>query len=223
MKEYVRLKEFWNSCFSGLSGEKIEGRFISDANFNNAMNLYLKDGYKLLDYGCGTGWASFELAQMKNLSEIIGIDPSINAVNYANECAEKSSFNNMKFISSDESELNNYIDYFDMAISVNTLDVVPDEIIESILLNVSKSLKKDGVFIVCLNPLFDEKFMLETIKLEKRENCFFKDDVLRCNYKNVEEWKKVFSKYFDFQEYLTFAISENETIYPRQMYILVRK
>jgi len=153
-----------------------------------------------------------EISLTTLFKEGIGIDPSLNGISYANEVAKLSEMNNIKFIQGDENTILNYPNYFDFVITVNTLDVLPNEIVTKIIENLSKTLRDDGHLIVCLNPDFTREELTSLIKMTKDENMdyYYRDNIFRCNYESINEewlyWKRlvnrttsplsIFSKFF---------------------------
>lgn len=161
-----------------------------------------------------------EISLTTLFKEGIGIDPSLNGISYANEVAKLSEMNNIKFIQGDENTILNYPNYFDFVITVNTLDVLPNEIVTKIIENLSKTLRDDGHLIVCLNPDFTREELTSLIKMTKDENMdyYYRDNIFRCNYKSINEWCDLLGKYFTVVEIKEFSL--NEGPYKRRMIIL---
>lgn len=161
-----------------------------------------------------------EISLTTLFKEGIGINPSFNGISYANEVAKLSEMNNIKFIQGDENTILNYPNYFDFVITVNTLDVLPNEIVTKIIENLSKTLRDDGHLIVCLNPDFTREELTSLIKMTKDENMdyYYRDNIFRCNYKSINEWCDLLGKYFTVVEIKEFSL--NEGPYKRRMIIL---
>ena len=161
-----------------------------------------------------------EISLTTLFKEGIGIDPSFNGISYANEVAKLSEMNNIKFIQGDENTILNYPNYFDFVITVNTWDVLPNEIVTKIIENLSKTLRDDGHLIVCLNPDFTREELTSLIKMTKDENMdyYYRDNIFRCNYKSINEWCDLLGKYFTVVEIKEFSL--NEGPYKRRMIIL---
>lgn len=223
MSDYEKLKDFWDSFYGDIKIEKVSKRFINDEVFNSMIDEHLEDGFKVLDYGCGSGWAIFELNLAKKLAEGVGIETSSKAIEYCKKVAEKSKFNNLTFLNGNEELLRDYRNYFDFCISVNTLDVLPNEITLSIIENIKNSLKKNGIFVLCINHDFTEKQLTDLLGMEKHENLYYKDGILRCNLKSKDEWISLFKNDFEFIKYDKFIVADYEKPYPRQMFIFKKK
>ncbi|MGN1295774.1 MAG: class I SAM-dependent methyltransferase [Bacilli bacterium] len=219
INENSKLIEFWNEAFKGLEEGIIEGRFIKEESFDNIIDKYIKDDTKILDFGCGSGWASFELLFRKKNSEIVGVDTSQNAISYLTRMKEINGFNNISFRNGNENLLDEYQDYFNVAVSFNVIDVLNDDVIVNILSKVKKSLKEDGLFLVSINPDFPME-LLHNNGYVMENNHLYKDGILRGNIKSKDEWINLFSTYFSFVEYVEFSLSERERKYPRRMFIL---
>jgi cyclopropane fatty-acyl-phospholipid synthase-like methyltransferase len=217
--EYLKLKEFWNEYFKNIEKYVVSGKFVNDDNFNGAVEKYIKADSKVLDFGCGSGWGLIEIAYTVNIMEGIGVDQSSNAIDIANLAAEASNMQNLNFIVGDENTLSNYCDYFDSVISINTFDVVSDEVLENMTLSCNNALKKNGYLLVSINPDFPLD-VYEKNGYEIKNGYIYKDGILRGNYKTTEQWIEFFSQYYKFEELITFALSDIEKKYPRRMFVL---
>ncbi len=213
-------RKFWDNQFNNIEPIKIERKYFPDCEFFNQMKLMTPNKVNVLDYGTGTGWALFDLYYVLDINHGVGIDTSINAINYDNACAKMSNMKNLEFIQGDENKLDEFKDYFDFAVSVNTLDVVDDNTVEAILGKIKSALKKNAYFIVCINPDFPKEFIVEKLQMEIKGHYYYKDGYLRCNYKTKEEWIETFSKYFEFVEYKVFNLGEFEKEMKRQAFVL---
>ncbi len=223
MNEYEVLKNYWNDSFSNMKITKVANKWITNEVFNNKIKEFVPLDGTILDYGCGSGWALLEIAYTIPIKKGIGIDPSINGVTYAKKMLENNNNEQTKklsFVCGDEKLLDNYQKTFDFIISVNTIDVLPDEIVEKILEKIKKALKNKGVVMFCVNPLFSSDFLINKLGMEKNGNCFYKNSILRLNFKSDEEWIKLLSKYFKFIETNNFILTEGENKCPRRMFVL---
>lgn len=217
--DYSRLKEFWNQM-EDMEPEVVDSKFVEDEKFNEIIEKYVPLNGDVLDYGCGSGWASFEIWFSKKVNSVIATDTAAKGIEYAAKCAEVSGLDKIRFMSGDESLLSDYPDYFDFAITINVLDVLPDEIIGSILEKLHFSVKKNGYVFVGMNPDFSEKILLENLQMEKKGKYFYKNGILRCNKKSIDEWKNVFSEYFEVVDNFEFCVVPEEKSYPRIGFIL---
>lgn len=221
-KDYASLKKFWDEVAKEDKPNEYKLKFVSDEKFNSVFDNYLKDNSSILDYGCGSGWASFDLSFSKKAKEIISIDTSENFIDSAKKSAEISNINKIKFINSDEAYLKNRTNYFDFAMSFNVLDVVPDEITNSILESIRSSLKRGGIFFVGINHDFSIDELTNKLQMNRNDHYFYKNGILRCNKKSINEWKDLFSKYFEVLDSFFFTVNDREKDYPRTGFVLKR-
>lgn len=217
--EYLKLKEFWNEYFKNSQTFEVAGKWIEDENFNSAIKKYIREGAKVLDFGCGNGWGLIEIAYTVNLGEGIGMDQSEYAVECSNRTVEASNIGNLKFVVGDETTMDNYRDYFDVVFSINTFDVITNEALENVALGCQKVLQKGGYLLVGLNPDYPMIF-LEKAGYEKKNGYLIKNDIIRGNFKTTDEWIEFLSKYFTFVEKVDFALTELDKTYPRRMLVL---
>lgn len=218
-KENKDLQVFWDSFFEGAEPEPIDDKWIEDETFNSTILKYVKEDSNVLDYGCGTGWALIEIARTAPFNNGIGIDTGVNAIKYATGCVEKSGDKNLTFITGDQTSLDGYKQYFDVAVSFNVIDVLPDDITREVLSSIKNSLKPGGVVLIGINPDFP-KDLLEKMGYVFKGGYMFKDDILRGNDKTLEQWESLLKDYFTLVESTTIALVEREKQYPRRFFIL---
>ena len=154
LSDYEKLKEFWNS--NKVEPERIEGRWVEDEVFDRVVSQGLRNAELILDYGCGFGWGLFEMSFIGGFKKGIGIDTSINSIDYCRRTAKLSGRESLEFFCGDEKLLDDYMDFFDFILTVNTLDVVPQEVCDGIIERLSASLKSGGRIAICLNPEFSD-------------------------------------------------------------------
>lgn len=220
MTDYENLKEFWNS--NKAQPEKLEGRWIEDETFNRVVSEGVKGSNLVLDYGCGFGWGLFEMSFMDGFRKGIGMDTSSNAIDYCRGSATLSGMDNLEFLCGDEALLDSYRDGFDFILTVNTLDVVPQEVCDGIMQRLSASLKSGGRMAVCLNPEFSEDDFKE-IGIEFVGSYGYKNGILRANRKSHDEWRRYFERYLRLVEFDTFYLTNGERKYPPRMLFLLEK
>jgi len=217
--DYKTLKDFWNNSLKIERTDKVEGKWCTEDSFNNLMKKYIKEGDNVLDFGCGSGWASFEIHYTIPNLTILGIDQGKDAIDYCNRCAKASELTNITFVASEGDYLDNIEDKFDVVVSFNVFDVIPDEVIDTILPRLQKSVKNGGYLLVGINPELPDD-ILAKIGFVKKDGRMYKDGIMRANDKTLDQWKDYFSKYFEVVETTTFCVIEREHSYPRRMIVL---
>lgn len=74
-----------------------------------------------------------------------------------------------------------------------------------------------------MNPIFSPVEMTELLKTTKVGNYYYKDGIMRCNYKKMDEWKKMFDKYFIIEDEGEFVLSEKEENIPEECFFYLKK
>jgi len=217
--DYETSKQYWNHNFLGQKGNILDGKWVKEEAFNNLINTYIKKDCDVLDFGCGSGWALIEIFYTVNIHEGLGIDQSANAINLLEDTIKLSKINHLSFECGDDILLGKYLDKFDSVISINVLDVIPDETIKPILLSIKNSMKKDGYLLIGINPDFPKEY-LEEKGYQYQGHYLYKDHVLRGNIKQKDDWIAMFSQFFKFVEYREFSLTEADRVFPRRMFVM---
>lgn len=111
------------------------------ARYKFATNFILKNS-TILDCACGSGYGSKLLSE--EAKELTGVDLSQDAIDFA---TKNNSALNITYKQSDLSKLSFEDSYFDNILSIETLEHIPHNIFLQYLSNISKWLKKGGVFV----------------------------------------------------------------------------
>ena len=136
------------------------GQILSDIGV--IISLLPPPPGKLIDFGCGTGWTSCFFA--KRGYEVVGVDISPLAIQYAEEAKTKMGLKNLNFIVSDYENLR-LENIFDFAVFFYSLHHSEDY--EAALKTAYNSLKSYGVCITCEPGLGHAKQKPSTEAVEK--------------------------------------------------------
>ena len=135
-------KEFWDK--SADNYDKTEERFENiHYTSRESTKIHLKDSDVVLDYGCGTGTTTCELAS--HVNEIQAIDISGRMIELSKEKAAAGGVENVNFTQADIFEERYSKDSFDVILAFNMLHTVPDP--QSVVRKIHELLKPDGSFI----------------------------------------------------------------------------
>lgn len=201
-RNYKEALAFWNQVLQSSEEDYAdidEETGWRDLGSESLCSIFDKviNWSNVLDYGCGSGWADVYL--IKNGSDrVTAVDVSENGIESAKQYAKIFHMEDKityKVVKTDWLQ-QQVEETYDHAICINVIDVVPDEVSDSIIANLKKVCKKDGQVIIGMNPYFDEGMF------SKRENITFEgaymyvDGVLRVNNHTDEEWIKRIEKYF---------------------------
>ncbi len=230
-EKYKNLVDFWNSVFDMSEEDKKKTKEnLKDDDYKDfapSKKLYdaakkLGSKNKVLDYGCGSGWASIICAK-SGCGDITSVDPAPNAIealNFYSDLFNVSSNINSKVI--DKEWLNKEDDNkYDGIISSNVLDVIPFDLTKEIIREFARITKKGALVIIGLNFYLDEE-KAKSRGMDLVNNELYVNGVLRLLNKKDSEWIDLFSDYFDLEklEYFAWAGEEKES---RRLFYFVRK
>ncbi len=165
-------------------GERICHLYPNDCYFAH-LSIYhfaepLCQNKRVLDAGCGTGYGSNYLAEHGAIS-VLGLDYSDDAVRF---CRKHFSRANVEFRQMDITNIRGLQDKaFDAIFTSNALEHVP--VVQGFFRDARRLLKDDGVLIVAVPPITDEKTRADDLN-----NRF------HLNSWSPKQWKHVIGKYF---------------------------
>lgn len=223
MKEYEAALTFWNDYFKEEKPEKTQGLSFGCTYLEDKLKELLC-AHKVLDFGCGSGWATIYLKRI-GCEDVTGVDQAANAIDIATETAKMNGLTEgITFIKGDEKYLENVEDnVYDGFFSSNTLDVIPTEVATRILTQVNRICKPDARILVMLNPYLTPE-LNEKIKMEQiSPDSYTRDGILRCVNKTKDEWIALFEQYFTLETYDEFECDNEPKGLGRRMFGLRNK
>lgn len=145
-----RLQIEFDEWASAGRGEQMEQhhRSIAQATIDR---MDLKSQHRVLDLGCGTGWASRRIAERVSRGNVLGIDVSIAMIERARAHPENPA--HVRFLQGSADALPFAKDWFDMVFSCESFYYYPD--LQKALREVRRVLLPGGKFF-CLVNLFKE-------------------------------------------------------------------
>ena len=220
MNEYQAALTYWDEVFKTHDVEKLEGAFLGCEVLENKLKE-LALLHKILDFGCGTGWASLFLAQV-GCASVVGVDQSNNAINIASDNAKLNNLSSqLQFICADEHYFDSvYDNTFKGFFSSNTLDVIPFDFAEKILLQVKRVCSSTAKIFIMINPYLTEEIKERNELQQISSDSYARDGVLRCVNKTNDEWINILEKYFTLVSYDEFKFDEEPLGYKRRLFIL---
>jgi ubiquinone/menaquinone biosynthesis C-methylase UbiE len=109
-------------------------------------SLDIKKGMNVLDLGCGTGWATLEIAsRLEGTGKVVGLDLSEGMIEQARKKLPRFRYDNVEFVQESASSLNCDA-CFDYVVSTNAFHHFADK--EQVFANVWQSLKRGGTFVI---------------------------------------------------------------------------
>lgn len=220
--KYAEALDFWNNAFAlGEDGrakyaEKLaddpSGRSLaSGAKLADIMISELSGCERLLDYGCGRGWAGLMIKKAGS-AEVTAVDLSENAVDSAKEIAAMMGVNSGYSAESVSRDwLKSVADgAFDGVVCSNVLDVIPTEVAEDILSEFSRVLVPGGTAVIGLNYYMEPKDNPER-NITVVDSHVFVDGILRMVTRTDEEWTQLIGSYLTVERLEHFGWTGEET------------
>jgi ubiquinone/menaquinone biosynthesis C-methylase UbiE len=90
-----KLQQEFNQWAAAGRGDEMEDHH-SDITDQTIALMNIQPSDRILDLGCGTGWASRPLARMANAGEVVGLDVADEMLHRAEEAS--SEFNNIRYV-----------------------------------------------------------------------------------------------------------------------------
>ncbi|MBO4667523.1 MAG: class I SAM-dependent methyltransferase [Bacilli bacterium] len=204
--DYYNLVSFWDKAFEIKEEDKkkVLAEINSEEDYKELAPskkqydalLEFKDKKDVLDYGCGSGWASIIMAK-NGISHIDAVDVSNNSIEMMKLYSEAFKVSDkIKTFQVDEKWLENQEnEIYDGFFSSNVIDVVPLPMALDIIKESSRILKKGSLVIYSLNYYIDPKVMEER-GCKVCDKQIYIDGVLRLTSLTDSEWTDIFKKYF---------------------------
>ncbi len=193
MQQKEKSIEFWNQLFKEVPPMKINR---DEVKVENSLDRYLKiigdSCQTVLEVGCGLGTCLMSsLCLGDKMEKGIGFDASANAISFAQETSKLSGFDALTYVAQDESFLGTLVSgSFDGMICSNFLDVIPEKLSKTIIDEMSRVLKPNGLLLLKLNFHLDDD-LIKKLKMEEvDENTYAMNGVLRAYNLTTEQWIK---------------------------------
>lgn len=154
-------KEFWDNASKNYDKTEERFEYIHSKSRDNTKK-YLNSSHVVLDYGCGTGTASCELAS--HVKKIHAIDISSSMIDIAKGKAVAGKIENVNFEQTDIFDKSFQNESFDTILAFNMLHTVsnPQEVMQRIY----ELLKPDGLFISITPCLRDKMSVIVNIQIQ---------------------------------------------------------
>jgi len=206
--KYTRALHFWNETFA-LNEEGRE-KYLSTLNpetdcveLASSEKLYrillenMAGCQKVLDYGCGRGWAGLSLKKA-GCETVEAVDLSENAAESARFLAGLLGIShgydahgiNRDWLSAVPAER------YDGIVCSNVLDVIPTQVAREILAQFRRIAKKGAVILIGMNYYMEPKDNPERKIVIEEGNQVMMDGILRMVTRTDEEWAAILGEYF---------------------------
>jgi len=156
-----KSKEFWDRASKNYDKTEERFEYIHSKSRENTKK-YLNGSNIVLDYGCGTGTTSCEIAN--RVKEIHAIDISSKMIEIAKRKAVASKVENINFVQTDIFDKRYKKESFDVILAFNMLHTVIDP--QVVMRRIYELLKPEGLFISVTPCLLEKMAFLVNIQIQ---------------------------------------------------------
>ena len=158
-----RLQREFNRWANDGEGVKMERHHL-DITQKTMRLMELRPGDRVLDLGCGSGWATQLLARVvdggpQHRGQVVGVDISDEMVRQAQAAAEK--LDNVKFVAGSAAQIPWQDNFFDKVLSVESFYYYPDQ--ERALDELFRVMAPAGRLFLLINLYTDNPFSLQWV------------------------------------------------------------
>jgi SAM-dependent methyltransferase len=190
MSTEQEVLSFWDKTFAEAKPFTIKERGITaDDDLSKELFSLGRNAHRILDVGCGCGEMLIRMAlHEKGRNELLGIDGSPFGIRIARESMVLSGARHLDFRVGGLAELQMMAGAsFDGILSSNFLDVTPLRLAQGFLKEISRLLKRDGVFLLKIN-FHTDPTTISNPRYGLSEEGLLIDGILRSNNLTTEKW-----------------------------------
>jgi arsenite methyltransferase len=158
-----RLRQEFNRWADAGEGPKMERHHL-DITEKTMRLMDLRPGERVLDLGCGSGWATRLLARMvgegpEGFGQVVGVDISDEMIRQAR--AESKEFENVMFVTGSATQIPWEENFFDKVLSVESFYYYPDQ--ERALAELFRVMAPHGRLFILINLYKDNPYSLQWV------------------------------------------------------------
>ena len=140
------VAEEFNRAAAGYDDSRLVRTYQRRVQALVVDSLDLRKGMNVLDLGCGTGWATLEIAsRLEGTGRVVGLDLSEGMIEQARKELPRFRYDNVEFVLQSASSLN-CAGCFDYVISTNAFHHFADK--EGVFARVWRSMRAGGSFVI---------------------------------------------------------------------------
>ena len=157
------VREEFNRWAEAGRGDEMEKHHVSIAEQTIRL-MELKPGERVLDLGCGTGWASRILARMvgdgpQGSGQVVGLDVSDEMIRRAR--AQSKEFDNILYVWASAAEIPWQENFFDKVLSIESFYYYPDQ--DAALQELFRVMAPRGRLYILINLYKDNRYSLRWV------------------------------------------------------------
>jgi arsenite methyltransferase len=158
-----RLQQEFNRWANEGEGEKMERHHL-DITEKTIRLMGLRPGERVLDLGCGAGWATRLLARLVNdgpegYGQVVGLDVSDEMIRHARSASKD--FDNVLYVCGSAQQIPWEENFFDKVLSVESFYYYPDQ--ERALAELFRVMAPHGRLFILMNLYKDNPYSLQWV------------------------------------------------------------
>src|ERR1019366_249730 len=158
-----RLQQEFNRWADDGEGAKMERHHL-DITEKTMRRMDLRPGERILDLGCGSGWATRLLARMvgegpQGFGQVVGVDISDEMIRQARAASKE--FDNVMFVVGSAAQIPWEENFFDKVLSVESFYYYPDQ--DRALMELFRVMAPRGRVFILINLYKDNSYSLQWI------------------------------------------------------------
>src|ERR1700691_2652635 len=158
-----KLQQEFNRWAAAGEGPKMENHHL-DITEKTIRRMNLRPGERILDLGCGSGWATRLLARMvgegpQGFGQVVGVDISDEMIRRGRAASKE--FDNVMFVVGSAAEIPCEEHFFDKVLSVESFYYYPDE--ERSLAELFRVMAPHGRLFILINLYKDNPYSLQWV------------------------------------------------------------
>jgi ubiquinone/menaquinone biosynthesis C-methylase UbiE len=183
-----RLQKEFNEWAQAGEGEKMERHHL-DITEKTIRRMELRPGERVLDLGCGSGWATRLLARLvadgpEGFGQVVGLDVSDEMVRQAR--ASSKDFENILYVWGSAEKIPWEENFFDKVLSVESFYYYPDQ--DRALMELFRVMAPRGRMFILINLYKDNEYSLQWVhKLKVPVHVRSKDEYVELLKKHAFE------------------------------------
>lgn len=183
-----RLQKEFNQWAQAGEGEKMERHHL-DITEKAIRKMELRPGERVLDLGCGSGWATRLLARLvsdgpEGFGQVVGIDVSDEMIRQARAASKE--FENILYVWGSAEKIPWEENFFDKMLSVESFYYYPDQ--DRALMELFRVMAPHGRMFILINLYKDNEYSLQWVhKLKVPVHVRSKDEYVELLKKHAFE------------------------------------
>lgn len=158
-----RLQEEFNRWAERGEGEKMENHHL-DITEKTIRLMNLRPGERVLDLGCGSGWATRLLARLvvdgpEGFGQVVGVDISDEMIRQARDASRD--FDNLLYVWGSAQQIPWEENFFDKMLSVESFYYYPDQ--DRVLSELFRVMAPRGRMFILINLYKDNPYSLQWV------------------------------------------------------------